>query len=161
MCAIVYCCTLYNFYFLGFISGNIALTDMNIWLALFWSTWSRPMASTQPHVPAWRMGVIIAIVEPQVELSKIQNANNGPMWGFFNPHTPDCIELWVVQNLEKKIRWLLRIQVRTCCFVPMSYFTRRPRINWKIELSNGHCFGQQQLPANSVEKFIWHKKWSD
>ena len=37
------------------------------------------MASTQPHVPAWRMGVIIAIVEPQVELSKIQNANNGPM----------------------------------------------------------------------------------
>ena len=31
----------------------------------------------------------------------------------------------------------------------------------KIELSNGRCFGRQQLLANSIEIFISHEKKSD
>ena len=31
----------------------------------------------------------------------------------------------------------------------------------KIEQSNGHCFGQQQLLANSIENFISHKTKRD
>ena len=29
----------------------------------------------------------------------------------------------------------------------------------KIELCNGHCFGQQQLLVNSIENFKFHFKW--
>ena len=40
----LYCCALYNFFFLDFVSGNLALTgftlNMNILLPLFWSTFS-------------------------------------------------------------------------------------------------------------------------
>ena len=28
----------------------------------------------------------------------------------------------------------------------------------KIELSDGHCFGQQQILADSIENFILHEK---
>ena len=37
----------------------------------------------------------------------------------------------------------------------MSYFYSGPMNNRKIELSNGHCFGLQQLLANSIENFIF------
>ena len=56
-------------------------------------------------------------------------------------------------------------QFRTCCFVPMSYFysetIAQPMTDRKIERSNGHCFGLQQLFANSIEVFISHEKKSD
>ena len=42
--ALLYCCALYDFFFLGFVMqprADRALTlKMNIWLPLFWSTWS-------------------------------------------------------------------------------------------------------------------------
>ena len=53
---------------------------------------------------------------------------------------------------------LHRIQFRTCCFVPMSYFTQRPMTVRKIERSNGRGFGRQQLLSNSIENFISHEK---
>ena len=69
------------------------------------SIWGEnPVSSprTRPHVRAWHMGVIIAIVEPRswncksawplffLELSKIL-LNNGLLWGFSNLHPPDCL----------------------------------------------------------------------
>ena len=65
---------------------------------------SGPRARTQPHVRAWRMGVITAIVEPRskndksawplifLELSKIFE-HNGLQWKFFNPHPPDWYDM--------------------------------------------------------------------
>ena len=71
---------------------------MNIRLSLFWSTWSeaRPRARTLPHVRAWRMGVIIATVEPRSKIHKRCLAHKfskilehkGPWLGVFNPHPP-------------------------------------------------------------------------
>ena len=37
-------------------------------------------------------------------------------------------------------------------------FTQRPMNDWKIEQSNRHCFGCQQLLANSIENFTLRKK---
>ena len=68
----LYCCALYNFSFLDFVSGDFALTG-------FWFlTWTSdfhcfgalrvwPGALTRPHVRSWHtdMVVIIAIVEPR------------------------------------------------------------------------------------------------
>ena len=55
------CCTLYNFFFLGFrqwLSRADRVVNLNttIWLPLFWRTWTRARASTRPHVLAWHMG---------------------------------------------------------------------------------------------------------
>ena len=36
--------------------------------------------------------------------------------------------------------------------------TQRPMTDWKIEQSNGRCFGLQQLLANFIENFISHEK---
>ena len=30
--------------------------------------------------------------------------------------------------------------------------------DWKIERSDGHCFGQQQILTNSIENFISRKE---
>ena len=56
--------------FLDFVSGNLALTGFQL-LTLtsdfhcFGALGVRPGARTRPHVLAWHMGVIIAIVEPR------------------------------------------------------------------------------------------------
>ena len=93
--ALLYCCALCDFVFLGFRqwrsrADRFLTLNMNIRLPLFWSTWSRARVQTQPHVLAWRMGVVIAIVEPRsksdkrclaivfLEFSKILE-NNGPL----------------------------------------------------------------------------------
>ena len=114
-----YCCTLYNFFswissvaispWQGFNSEDEHQTSTGL-EHLEWAHQTStvlehfrlgvgPGAQTRPHVQAWRMGVIIAIVEPQsrsqksawllffLKLWKIFE-NNGPHWGFFNPHPP-------------------------------------------------------------------------
>ena len=54
----LYCCALYIFFFLDFVSGDLALTELNlnttIRLPLFWrnGAWAR----TRPHVLAWHKG---------------------------------------------------------------------------------------------------------
>ena len=53
---------------------------------------------------------------------------------------------------------LHRIPFRTCCFVPISFFTQRPMTDRKIEQSNGRCFGRQQLLADSIKIFHFHLK---
>ena len=60
--ALLYCCALYNFVFLGFrqwrsCADRVLTLNMNIQLPLF--------GVTLPHVRAWHMGVIIAILEPR------------------------------------------------------------------------------------------------
>ena len=40
-------------------ADRIFTLNMNIWLPLFWSTWSRARGQTCPHELAWHMGVII------------------------------------------------------------------------------------------------------
>ena len=60
----LYCCALYNLFFLDFVSGDLALTvcdkvvnlNTTIQLPLFWRTWTRALASTRLHVRAWHMG---------------------------------------------------------------------------------------------------------
>ena len=90
------------FSFLDFVSCYHALTGLQLltWTAdfhCFGALGVVPGARILPHVLAWYMGVIIAIVEPQrkscksawplffLEFSKILE-NNGPLWGFFKPH---------------------------------------------------------------------------
>ena len=67
----LYCCTLYNFSFLDFVSDDLAKTDltlnMNVRLG---ALGVGPGVRTRPHVPAWRMGVIIVIVEPRIKSDK-------------------------------------------------------------------------------------------
>ena len=72
--------------------------NTNIQLWLFSGTWRmarRPWGRTRPHVPAWRMGVILAIVNPRSKsdkrcfglcfsLNSKLLENKGPLWGFFN-----------------------------------------------------------------------------
>ena len=48
------------FFFLGFrqwrsCAGKVLTLNMNIWLQLFWSTWSRPRARTRPYVQAFHV----------------------------------------------------------------------------------------------------------
>ena len=53
---------------------------------------------------------------------------------------------------------LNRIQFGTCSLFLCYIFTQRPMNDCKIEQSYRHCFGQQQLLANSIENFISHEK---
>ena len=56
---------------------------------------------------------------------------------------------------------LHKIQLATCWFVPMPYYTQRPQRpmnDWNIERRDERCLGQQQLPANSIESFVSHEK---
>ena len=59
----LYCCTLYNFFFLGFrqwqsLADRVVNLNTTIQLALFWGTslGTRARARTHPHVLAWQMG---------------------------------------------------------------------------------------------------------
>ena len=57
----LYCCALYNFFFLGFRqwrsrADRVVNLNTTIQLALFWRTWTRALASTRPHVLAWHVG---------------------------------------------------------------------------------------------------------
>ena len=54
---------------------------------------------------------------------------------------------------------LLRIEFRTC-FLFLCH-TQRPMADRKIQRSDGHCFGWQQLLANSIEILILHEIKSD
>ena len=100
--ALLYCCALYNFFFLGFCqllscANRASLLTWTADFHCFGALGVVPGARILPHVLAWYMGVIIAIVEPQrkscksawplffLEFSKILE-NNGPLWGFFKPH---------------------------------------------------------------------------
>ena len=88
--------SIYTFFFCQWQSraDRVLTLNINIRLPLFWSTSS--WARTQPHVLAWRMGVIIAIVEPRSKIHKRCLAhkfskileNKGPWLGVFNPHPP-------------------------------------------------------------------------
>ena len=67
----LYFCTLYNFFILGFHQWQSSsdrvvnlIRTVRLALARFWRTWTRSLASTHPHVLAWHMAEIIAIVEP-------------------------------------------------------------------------------------------------
>ena len=55
--ALLYCCTLYNFSFLGFCHGqswsradSVLFFNMNILLDLFWSTWSQALGQDFGHM---------------------------------------------------------------------------------------------------------------
>ena len=103
----LYCISLSLFFFLGFRSHADRVLTLNIEISdfhCFGALGVRPWSLTLPHVQAWRMGVIIAIVEPQSKYHKRCLAwlaivfpwnldffwKNGQLWGFFKPHPPDC-----------------------------------------------------------------------
>ena len=55
-----YCCTLYNFSFLGFRqwqsrTDRVVNLNTTIWLPLFWRTWTWALARSRPHVLALHM----------------------------------------------------------------------------------------------------------
>ena len=57
----LYCCALYNFFFLGFrqwhsLADRVVNLNTTIRLPLFWRTWTQARARTRPHVLAWHMG---------------------------------------------------------------------------------------------------------
>ena len=90
-----------------FRANRVVNLNTTIRLPLLWRTWTRALAPhspfVNPHVRAWRMRVMTAIVEPRsknhksnwpllfLELSKILE-NNGTLWGVFNPHPPNWIQ---------------------------------------------------------------------
>ena len=58
---ILYCCALYNLFFLGFRqwrsrADRVVNLNTTIQLPLFWRTSTRARARTRPHVWAWQMG---------------------------------------------------------------------------------------------------------
>ena len=66
----VYFCSLYNTFFLGICqwrsrADRVLTLNMNIDFHCFGALGVRPGARTRRHLRAWRMDVIIAIVEPQ------------------------------------------------------------------------------------------------
>ena len=92
--ALLYCCAVYNFYFLGFRqwrsrADRVLTLNMNIRLPLFWSTWSRARGPDSAICAGLAHGWMTAIAEPWskshkrclaiifLELSKIIE-NHGP-----------------------------------------------------------------------------------
>ena len=60
-CELLYCCTLYNFFFLGFrqrwsSTDRVVNLNMTIQLQLFWRTWTWAWPALRPYVLAWHMG---------------------------------------------------------------------------------------------------------
>ena len=58
---LLYCCPLYNFFFLGFrqwlsCADRVVNLNTTILLLLFWRTWTWARARTCPHVRAWHRG---------------------------------------------------------------------------------------------------------
>ena len=107
MSAFILLCSL-QFFFLDFVSADLALTGFKL---LTWTSYFHcfgalrvgPRARTPPHVLAWRMGVIIMIVEPLSQSDKrcltlvfpwiVENTwKQGPMVRIFSPHPPDCCD---------------------------------------------------------------------
>ena len=108
------------FFYFDFVSGDLALTGFYIWLPLFWSTWSRARGQpeesrTRPRVQAWRMGVIIAIVEPPQPRSKVHKRclalicpwivektwKQGPTERVFQPSPPRRVLLFYLYVVQK------------------------------------------------------------
>ena len=111
--ALIYCCALYTFYFLGFHqwqSRAERILTLDIWTSNFHHFGALgvgPGARTQPYVRAWRMGSdhSYCLASKQFRLKRPGHccfplnylkywkkvAHCAPRWGFFNPGPLDCI----------------------------------------------------------------------
>ena len=125
--ALLYCCALYNFFFLGFCQllscANRASTfNMNSWLPLFWSTWSCARGKDSATCAGLVHGRDYSYCRaPEkirksawplffLELSKILE-NNGPLWGFFKPH-PDYSYVEPRRKVKKVLGYCFSLNCR-------------------------------------------------
>ena len=131
---LLYCYALYHskiIFSSNFVSGVLALTEsdraftfnMNIWLALFWSTWSLvqgPDSGTCAGLAQswWSMGSDF-MASKQKCLKRLGNCfplklkiltKQWPCSGLFNPHPPDCFWMWLLQWLS----FLYRQEICLC-----------------------------------------------
>ena len=120
---LLYCCALYNSFFLGFHrwrsrADRVLTLKMNIRLPLFWSTWSRargPDSATCAGLAHGRdysdcraseLNLQKCLASVFLELSKILE-KQWPAVGFFNPHPPDCLNPLIISfRLKTLNEWL-------------------------------------------------------
>ena len=98
-------------FFLDFVSGDLAMTgfltlNMNIRLPLFWSTWSQARGPDSVTCAGLSHGCDYSDCRAsELKLQKCLATvfffncrkillNNGPQWGFSNPHPLDCFKPW-------------------------------------------------------------------
>ena len=148
----LYCCALYNLFFLGFRqwqsrADRIVNLNATILLPLFWRTWTWALASLAHMCWPGTWPEIISIVEPRGWLtarsvasffliSRKYRKNKGLVRDFSKAHAPGCAKQRTDKNLNLH-NWNCRI--------------------WRGCMCKGYCRCQAQCCSFAMCYILWSK----